>query len=495
MNRNNQILFSVLLMGLVGFSTMAQEKTKTYKETFNVGDETVLNIDTKHADIEFQTWDKSEVEITAIVELKGATDEEAETYFERDAVKIMGNSKEIQVTTSGSDFGVLAPGALSFGDIDIVIPEAPFVEPLFEELEIPELPEVMVIPELPPLPPIPSIDFDYDAYKKDSDKYMKEWQKKFQKNFDGEYQKQLEEWSENIEKMAEERKAEREAMLEEREAMIEEREAMREEVKAAREEARELMREQRKLEREQLQLEREKDRKTRVVSRSIRISNGDDSNIFYYSNDDGEAKEYKVKKSIKIKMPKSVKLKMNVRHGEVKLSANTKNIKASLSHSSLLASIIDGDHTEIRASYSPVVVQQWKYGQLKTDFSDKVDLKEVRELKLDAVSSHVTIDKLMNKVFATSNLGALQINTVSNNFSNIDISVKNGEVGLNVPTVPFTIYVNEAHSELELPDLLTVESTEDYNGKVYKGYHKSKTADKSITINAKYSEVAVKEQG
>ena len=482
MNRNNPILFSVLLFVLAGFTCWAQEKTKTYKETFNVGDETVLNIDTRHADIEFETWDRQEVEITAVVELDGATAEEAEEYFERDAVKIMGNSQEIQVKTSGGDYSVFTSGNMDLGDFDIVIPDAPMVEPILEQLQIPELPEVFVLPELPPLPPVPFTDFDYESYKKDGDKYLKEWKKTFDKSFNKDYQKKLEAWSERIEKMSKEREKEREALMEERKALREEARAIRDEARAVREEARAKQREQRHKIREQI-----------VESRTFSIRSDDDSNVFYFSMDDGKRKEYKVKKRIKIKMPKSVKLKMNVRHGEVKLSANTKNIKASLSHASLLASTIDGDHTDIRASYSPVVVQKWNYGQLQTDFSEKVDLKEVHDLKLHAVSSNVTIDKLVNKVFVTNNLGALEINAVADSFSNIDITVENGEVDCALPTVPFTIYVNETLSEFYYPEELELDSSKNYNTNVHRGNYGNGKGNKSININSKYSEVALKE--
>ncbi|MCL6265295.1 hypothetical protein [Flagellimonas myxillae] len=481
MNRNNQILFSVFLMLLVGLTARAQQNTKTYKETFNVGDETVLDIDTRHADIEFETWDKQEVEITAVVELDGATNDEAKEYFEKDAVQIIGNSKEIQVKTRGQNFGVFAPGNMDFGSFNIVVPDAPMVEPIFGHLEIPEIPEVFVLPELPPLPPVPFTDFDYDAYKKDGDKYLKEWKKSFDKSFNKDYQKKLEAWSERIKEVSEARNREREAIAEERKAYREEARAVREEARAQREEARAEVREQ-----------RERLKNKIVQSKTLSIHSGDDSNIFYFSSD-GEHKEYKVKKRIKIKMPKSVKLKMNVRHGEVKLSANTKNIKASLSHASLLASTIDGDMTDIRASYSPVVVQKWNYGRLKTDFSEKVDLKEVQELRLNAVSSQVTIDKLVSKVYVTNNLGAVQINTVADSFSNIDITVENGEVDFAIPSVPFTIYVNETTSDFEYPDVLAMDSSENYNTTVHKGYHINNKADKSININSKYSEVVLKE--
>jgi hypothetical protein len=480
MNRNHQILFSGFLLVLTGMVCQAQEKSKTYTETFNVEKDAVIDINTSYADIEFETWDKDQVVVTAVVELEGATDEEIKSYFEKDQVAIKGNSKEITIRTAGETFwGGNASFVYDFDmpDFDFVIPEIP---------EIPELPEIIVMPNLPPMPPMPPMphmDFDYDAYKKDGDKYLKEWKKDFDKNFDKEYKERFKEWSETMAEVAKEHAENRKHIEEDRKELMEERKEMIEEQKELRKEAREEMRKQR----EEVRKQQEEVRR-HVIS----INNGE-PNVFYFSSDDGEGKKYKVKKRIKIKMPKSVKLKMDVRHGEVKLAANTKNINASLSYASLHASTIDGDKTSIQASYSPVVVQQWNYGQLKTDYSEEVNLKEVKELKLNSVSSNVIIGRLADNILVTSSLGALNIGSVAEGFSNIDITVENGEVDCKVPNVPFKIYVNETSSEFTYPKSISIGTSKNFNTNVHKGYHMADKNGKSITINSKYSEVVLKE--
>lgn len=477
MNRNHHILFNLFLFAMAIGVCHAQEKSKTYKETFNVGNDAILNINTSHADIEFETWNKDQIEITAVVELEGATDEEAKSYFEKDVIKIVGNSKEIEIRTVGTGFGYNAPFVHSINGLDIVIPDVPSVDHILESIEVPEITEIMVLPELPPMPPMPHTDFDYKAYKKDGDKYLKEWKKNFDKNFNDEYREHLEEWSKQMEELAKQREEQREELREEREKVREEQRKVRDEIRAQRDE----LRKQRDEVRHQIRSER-----------NITIHSGDNSNVYYFSTD-GESRKYKVKKYIKIKMPKSVKLKMNVRHGEVKLAENTKNINASLSYASLLASTIDGNRTNIRASYSPVIVQRWNYGQLKTDYSDKVSLKEVKDLKLNSVSSNIIIDRLVDKIYVTNNLGSLQINSVSDGFSNMDISVENGEVDCKLPAVPFSIYVNETSSEFKFPEKLAIGSSKNYNNNIHKGYYINDKDGKSININSKYSEVVLKE--
>lgn len=483
MNRNHQIWFSLMLFVVAGTAIQAQEKSKTYKETFNVDKEAVINLNTSYADIEFETWDKDQVEVTAVVELEGATDEEATSYFEKDLIKIMGNSKEIEVRTQGNRFG---PMVYDFNsNFDFVFPDVPSVEHIMADIEIPvipeipEIPEIVVIPELPPMPPMPFMEFDYDAYKKDGDKYLNEWKKNFDKNFDKKYKKRFEEWSDQLKDRAKEREEMRKQMQEDRKQLMEEREQMRkevrEEVKAQREEARS----------QQEEMKREHERVIRIHK--------DGPNVFYYSSEDGKHKEYKVKKRIKIKMPKYIKLKMDVRHGEVKLAANTKNINASLSYASLLASTIDGSKTSIKASYSPIVVQQWNYGQLQTDFAENVNLNEVKELKLNSVSSNVFIGKLKGKALVNSTLGALSIDTVTDSFSTIDVSVENGEVAFKLPSVAFSIYVNETASEFTYPKSMVLETSKNHATQVHKGYYINQTDNKSININSRYSDVVLKQ--
>ncbi|MEL6974849.1 MAG: hypothetical protein AAGL29_05570 [Bacteroidota bacterium] len=472
MNRN-QILFKGALGALLLVTTsVSGQKSKTYKESFAVDKDATIEIKTSYTDIEFETWSKNQVEITATVEIVEATDEEAKRFFEQDPFSIVGNSKSVQIRSKGSTRGL-------FGDnfsyeYNFEFPEKTFVEPLFEQLVIPDLPEILVLPEVTPMPPIPSIDFDYDAYRKDGDKYLEEWKKQLNQNFDEEYKKRFEEWGNRVAEQAKARAEQREHLKEKREQIIEERERVREK-------RREMIEERRN-------------------GVTILRSNGDFSfstdsdepSIFYFSSD-GENKKVKVKRSIKIKMPKSVKLKLDVRHGEVKLAENTKNINASLSYSSLHALTIDGGRTDIKASYSPVLVERWNDGVLSTKYSDKVDLKEVRELTLSSVSSNVTIDKVVSRAFLSNRYGALAINEVGNDFQDLDIQLDNGELQCFIPETPFILLINERLSDVTVPKSITLDVSTEMGNKLLMGTYKSSDTSKKITIDAKFSDLVLKQ--
>ncbi len=486
MSKLRQIPFRtlVLLLCLIGTAVYGQKRSKTFKETFHVTPETILDINTNNVDIEFETWDKDQIHIEAVIELEGATEEEAERYFETGGVEIVGNSKKVTVSTRTENswvFDYPADGQHFFGSHDFTFDMPPvFLDPSLFELD--SLSDALVfMEEMPPMPPMPMKNFDYDAFRKDGQKYLKKWQKEFSKGFDEEYEKKIEEWGKRAEersKAMEERRKEREKArteLLEKQTMLQKERAM----KLA--EAQE-----KRLEKRTEALAK------RIEKRSIIISKdgdgADDSNIFYFSSD-GEHRNYKVKKTIKIKMPKANKIQMNVRHGEVKLAENTKNLDATLSYSRLRASTIEGRETTIVASYSPVSVQKWNYGQLQADYSDQVNLQEVVNLRLSATSSDVTIERLLDKAYINNRFGPLKINHVSKNFTDLDISLQNAELLCKTPVSAFTIYVNGTSSKFLCPRELQLDRTENQNTIVHKGYHVNKNSDKSIVINSKYSDV------
>ena len=474
---NKSLLFSAA--ALCFSAGLWAQQSKTYKETFNVGDNTVLEINTSHADIEFETWNKDQVEIEAIVTLENISDEDAEKYFEKERVSIMGNSREIEINTSThNSWEFVVNDNLDF-DFDFD------VEPFLQAIEIPDLPEIAVLPEMPPLPPMPPItikSFDYSKYKEDGEKYIKEWTQEFEEGFDEDYQKEMEEWGKRMEERAEEWEERNADRLERMEARMEER-------------AKEMEKRAEEMEKRRAEVEkrREEAHAKRMEKHRVRVERNASAPSIFYFNSDGEGKKYEVKKTIKIKMPKSVKLKMNVRHGEVKLAANTKNINASLRYASLLASSIDGDATKIEAAYSPMIIENWNAGNLSIKYSDKVKLVQVKNINLNSASSDIIIDRLDQNAYVVNNLGKLVINSIANSFSDIDVSVKNGEFECQVPDTDVSFYLNGTKSTIAYPSELKMVRTKNFDNVIHKGYKGNDNSGKQITVNSKYGEVTLKD--
>lgn len=460
-----------MLAGVDGAN--AQKKTKTFHENFKVTDNAVLDINTSYADIEFETWNRDQVDIQAIIEIEGATEEQLEANFSNNPIKIIGNSKLVEISTDPRNRKMFVFASENLKDLDIDISD--LVVRNVNKIKIsalPELPEILDMVEIPPIPPMPPIKiqhFDYEAYKKDGEQYLEKWKTEFDKDFNEDYQKKMEEWGKQIELKHKEMAGKHQEMA----VKIEEAAVKRQE-----------------------KLEEAQDRLMEVREEALAKrkeatdSSEDRPNIFFYS-DKGDNRNYKIKKTIKIKLPKSTKIKMNVRHGEVKLAENTHNMNATLSYATLLAATIDGDGTFINASYSPVSVQKWNYGRLKADYSDKVNINEVGSLTLSATFSDITIEKLLRKAFIKNDFGPLRINTISNNFTDLDLQVQNAELICNLPTTAYDLVVNSTDSDVEYPSALTLDNTKNGYSTLYKGYNINSGSGKSIIITSKFSDLTL----
>jgi len=485
-----QIVFKGFLMPalLCAGLNLSSQETRTYREEFKVGPEVIVEVSTSYADIEFETWSKNEVEVEAIITLEGATPEEANAFFDQPRVDILGNSSKVSIRTGGGSNSLFAPSDMDF-HFEMTdmppMPEMPELAPMVEDI-IASIPEIAA---MPPMPPVPYADFDYEAFEKDGQKYIEKWQKEFEKEFDEEYREEFEAWGKEMQQEMEARIKAREAA---REAMKEERDLQRAEMQEQREEIQEQMREQREEMREQEMELREQVRIAQREAREIQVQVRKNRNpgIFYMRGASGNEK-FTIKKTIKVKMPKGARLKMNVRYGEVKLADNALNTKANLSYASLLANTIDGMDTDIAAIYSPVTVERWNGGRLQTEYSDGVELHEVGQLNMVARSSMVTIDRLLQEVSIDSRMGLLVIGGVADDFRDMDISVAYGELRFDLPRNAYDITVSEDRSEVLYPDFIRWEASQGVRPQVRKGFSQQKGSGKSILINTAYSEVTL----
>lgn len=468
--------YSAIVFALLISCAVWGQQTKTYKESFDVNKDVVIDINTTHTDIEFQTWDKDRVEVEAVFTIDDVTKEEAEKYFESWNFEVKGNSKEIDIRSGGGNPWYVNR---SVNNIILDAPDLDFdfemIEPVMNRVDLE--PVFDMIHALPPMPPMPmkNFNFDYEEYKKDGDAYMKKWKKEWAKNFDKKWEAEMEAWSKEMEKRSAEWEKRRKERSEQREKLLEERAKSREKAQRIREQAQALR-------------EQAIESKKQVKARIAQERNGA-RNFYYFSS--GDDKNLKVKKRVIIKMPKGTKLNMNIRHGEVKMAQNLKNIKAILSHTSLVAAVIDGKETNIKCSYSPVIVDNWKYGQLKVSHIDNVRLKNVKSLKLSSNSSDVIIGNITANGIINGTFGELKIEKIGDAFTALDITLENTDAILVLPKTAFDLYFTGSNTCIDYPDALKVKVDDNYSTKVVKGYNQSKNSNKSININAKYSKVVM----
>jgi len=197
-----------------------------------------------------------------------------------------------------------------------------------------------------------------------------------------------------------------------------------------------------------------------------------------------ENRTSKVKKTIKIKMPKDAKLKMNVRHGELKFSSVINNLKGDVSYATLVADHIGGSKTSINVSYSPVMITNWDMGELKLNFVDKAQIKNVNRLVLSSNSSNIGIDNITGNVVIDGSFGDLSINNIADTFSNLNIILENSDALINLPKTDYNLQYKGNRSRMSHPKKKPSETVSTFStGNL--------SSPKTIVVNAKFSTVVM----
>jgi len=97
--KSKSLLLSLLLIVTVSFSLSAQEARKEFSENYGVNKGVTLDTDTKYSDVELITWDKSEVDVLAVVKVKAPSQNKAEEALKKVDIHIGKSGNTISVQT------------------------------------------------------------------------------------------------------------------------------------------------------------------------------------------------------------------------------------------------------------------------------------------------------------------------------------------------------------------------------------------------------------
>ena len=453
----HKTLFIMLL--LVSATAFSQNK-KTDKNYKTSGDVKII-LDSRHTNVTFEVWDKNEVQIEAFLDA-GIKGEEAKNQLESWKLETSGNTNEVRINSGG--------GAVKGPEMDMAsLTESMghlqnLIAPIMSEMVAPMLENIAKNPPLPPdfAAKMGNLSFDYEAYQKDGDKYIKKWEAKIEKNFGKDFEASMEKWAEQFEKNAEiwgkNLEKEMEVNGEEFEKSME---AWGEKFGA--------------------QMEAWGENFAREMEGIEKIENG---KVLRSST--------KATRNIKIKMPAGARLQLDVRHGAVILGRKATNLNANLSHSSLTGSIVDGKDTHIKASYSPVTITQWNYGVLNASYAPNISINKAQSIKLVSNSSDVTIREIGETGILSGTFGALKIGKLSPEFKNLDITVKNSDLELSLPQTALNFNYNGTQSKIDYPKASTIKSTTSYDNEMLNGFYRSANANRNISINATFSKIIIK---
>jgi len=451
-----------LLIFLVS-STLTFAQTTKLDKQYKVNQDVAVKINSKHTNLQIENWDKNEVSIEAYLNSEKLSKEETKKLLSEWNLTTSGSATEV-VINSGGGMSVgpdidMDGISSSLGQLQNLIGPmvTDLVGPILKDMPIPQLPQEFYSK-------MGNLNFDYQAYQKDGEKYMKKWEKQVEDNFGEDFQKSMEEWGKQFEKNAEVWQAQVEKNSE----------GMEKKFEADMEKWGENFGKQMEQWGENFESEMEGKENEKAGNK-----------MFINSSS-------KAVRSIKIKVPKNAVIKMDVRHGDVNLNRKTTNLKATLSHSNFKATTIDGDKTDIKVSYTPVTIGQWNYGILNTSYVNECLIKSARSIKLISNSSDVVFGEISETGILSGNFGKLKIDKLAPGFKNLDINVENSELVLSLPASATSFNYNGTQSEISYPKASTIKSSKSYDNLSLNGFYKNQSSSSLISIKARFSDVLVK---
>ena len=292
---------------IVSLGIEAQSVDKKYTEEFNTTNNVLIDIDTRHADVIIETWNKNKVEIEATISIEGANEKKKQEIIDNWQFKALGNKNEVEISSKSvglfhSDYPIIFNKS-EFDNFNIEIPDVSI-----ENLAV--LDSInFVVPDVAHfVDPIiisrsdlysfnfDSLPFDYEKFKKDQN-YLKEWQEQMKQHMEKmkiEWKEQAvvaEENAARTKERLEKMQAERQKLMEERQKQLVERQK----------EIAERQKEMAKVRKEINERKREELAERRVEVKRILE----------------ERDKIKIKRVIRIKAPKDAKFNMNVKYGTI----------------------------------------------------------------------------------------------------------------------------------------------------------------------------------
>lgn len=453
---------NLVILWLLCFAS-AVGQTKKLDKTFKTSSNVTLNVDATHTNVVIEQWDRNEVQVEAFLDMPKASQGELNRALKDWNLDLKGTAGEVNVRSTG--------GVVGYKNIDM----AALNEPLSKLPEMMAPLQEMIGPLLEsisgnPLPPqfyesMGEVNFDYEAYRKEGDKYLEEFEKKMEKNFGKDFEKSMEEWAANFEKSQEKMSKKLEKDME----------AWGEEFGKSMEAWGE-------------QFGKDMEAWAANLEKEVEEKYGDSEGKVIIINN----RSSKSQKTLKIKMPKNGEVKLNVRHGDVKLNGHAKNVKGEISHGKLSANVISGEKTDLKVAYTPVSIKQWDHGMLNASYVQDLKIEKVRSIKLTSNSSEVNVGEVAKNGIFRGTFGELVIGKVENDFENLDIVLENSDLKLDLPDVAYNFTYSGNKSEVKYPGDLSVKSSKAYDNQKLNGFNKNKNANASISISASFSDVLLK---
>jgi len=496
-------LLSLFLV--LAFSVQAQKFDKKITESFKVNSDVELVINTSHTDVSIETWNKNTVSIEAVMEVEGVSKKEANKILDQWKFEALGNKDKVKVTSKSSNMDFKFEFDFDFPDVDIEVPHFEMPEFHFPEIEfheLHELSEMIELPEMPEMPEMSEMEFDYELYQNDST-YLKKYKlkvakevKKFKnsgwkKKMDSvrnskEYKRNLEEYKKASKKIAIEMKELRNSK--EFKRAMEESKKVAAEVKKEMLENKHLWKEQAEKAKEAGKIAREMIQKMKENGTFDSIKNHEQNTFFFYG--DKKNSKVKIKKYLKIKVPKKAIFDLNVRHGKLNVPNSSTKMSANISYGDFIGGVIEGADNNLKFLNSPVLINTINSGNITLKNVPNATFGTFSNANLFANSSDVIIEKVGSDVALSQKFGEIDILEIDPLFQNLNIVLDYAKGSFNFSKANYLFRINSKNTTLKLTESLSDVKRKSKDGVDFlEGFFNNKSSKNNVLLTGVYSTI------
>jgi hypothetical protein len=474
---------------LLGINLKAQTFDKKINENFIVNSDVELVVNTTNTDVTIETWNKNEVSIVAVMEVEGVSKEEATKIIKKWEFEALANKNTVKISSLAENFNF----NFNFEFPEIEIPD----------IDIPEI--TIVMPEMPPMPEMPEIkeiEFDYEAYKTDSTylkRYKKEVAAQVEKFKNSDWKQQMDSMrnSEEYKRAMEEIKQASKELTNQMKEWQNSEEYLQalQAAKSAAEEARLEILENTELLKQQNEIAKEAAKNAMEMVKKMKENGTFDSiqnfseNI-YYNYYNSENSKVKIKKYIKIMVPKNATFELNVRGGKLTVPDSNKKMSATISYGNFVGGTIVGTNNKLVISNSPTVINSIE--------AANISLKNVSNALFGTFSngsvfsnySTLVIKNVGANVSLSNKFGDLEILDSKESFATLNLILDSTKATINLSKSTYEFQLNNKKSKIDFPNSFTIVSKENIDRiQIIKGYEKEKNSLNKLLLTSVYSSV------
>lgn len=196
--------------------------------------------------------------------------------------------------------------------------------------------------------------------------------------------------------------------------------------------------------------------------------------------------------TIEVGVPHNMHIQLNARHGSFISKSVLNNIKGNLKYTPFKAEQVGGD-TDLSVDFASVSIDSWQKGKLSISYSKQAEIRLVNQLQLKLNSSKMKISQLSGKGIFNGSFSKLQIDETIDSFKNLVFLLTQSDLILTLPNTSYNFAYTGNLSLIEYPkEKLQVSSLGDFQSHMLHGFALNRNTPKELQINAKYSQVFLK---